>query len=303
MRAIPGTTLAVSRLCLGGNVFGRTVDEAGTARVLDAFVAGGGNFVDTAGSYGAGESETLIGRWLSTRPRDSVVVATKIAPGNGVHLTKSTIRSAIETSLLRLGTDYVDLYFAHHDDRDTPLEETLEAFDALIREGKVRYMAASNYSAPRLAEALDISEKRSLASYVALQPSYNLVSREEYESSLAPLCAERDIACLPYFGLASGFLTGKYRSEADFDDRGRAQAAKRFFNDRSLRILDVLDQIAASHRTTGAAVALAWLAAQPTVVAPLASARTPEQLADWLPAMTLDLSNDELEHLSTVSQY
>lgn len=306
MRAIGDTDLRVSALCLGGNVFGWTADEAQSHAVLDAFVDGGGNFIDTADSYSfwvaghvGGESETIIGRWLKARGHgDRVIVATKVGRLKGLEgLAPATIRTGIEHSLRRLQVDCIDLYYAHADDPGTPLEDTLRTFDALVREGKVRYIAASNYTAPRLAEALAISSREHLAPFVALQPHYNLMHRDEYEGGLRDLCAREHIACAPYFALAVGFLTGKYRDGSTVES-ARAAGASKYLDERGRRVLGVLDQVAAAHATTVAAVALAWLAAQPTVVAPIASARTVVQLQDLLPAMTLQLSDAELAQLA-----
>ncbi len=304
------TSLDVFPLCLGGNVFGWTADEAQSLAVLDAYAAAGGNFIDTADSYvhwapGArgGESEEIIGRWLSARGnRDRVVVATKV----GRHpqrkgLRAETIRAACEDSLRRLRTDYIDLYYAHGDDDPSlPLEETLGAFDALVREGKVRYVAASNYGADRLARALEVSEREGLTAYVALQPRYNLMERD-YERELLPLCAAKGLACVPYFALAMGFLTGKYRPGGPPVDSPRAQHAVRYLEGRGRAVLAALDDIAAAHRTSVAAVALAWLRSRPTVVSSIASARSPEQLAELLPFLDLHLSSDELSLLDQAS--
>jgi aryl-alcohol dehydrogenase (NADP+) len=300
------TDLDVFPLCLGGNVFGWTADEAQSFAVLDAYAAAGGNFVDTADSYSAwvpgnsgGESEAIIGRWMKARGnRDRVVVATKVGRlPSRKGLRADTIRQAAEDSLRRLQTEAIDLYYAHGDDDQTiPVEETLGAFDELVRAGKVRYVAASNYEAPRLAEALAASEHAGLAAYVALQPHYNLVERD-YERELAPLVAAKDLACVPYFALAMGFLTGKYRPGGPAVASARAGGAGKYLEDGRAAVLDALDDVAAAHGTTVAAVALAWLRSQPTVVAPIASARTTEQLAELLPSVELELSADELARL------
>ena len=309
MARIGSTKLEVFPLALGGNVFGWTADEKTSFAVLDAYAAAGGNFVDTADVYSAwvpgnsgGESETIIGRWLKTRGnREEMIVATKV----GMHpkfsgLSPTTIRTALEESLRRLQTDYIDLYFAHQDDENTPLEETLRAFDQLVQNGKVRYVAASNYSAARLQEALSISDRAGLVRYVALQQHYNLVERDKYEGELANVVAREGLSSVPYFPLASGFLTGKYRPGAKVDSQ-RAERAGAYLNDKGIKILAVLDEVAAAHDVSTAAVALAWLAAQPTVAAPIASARTPEQLSDLLPVADLKLSKSEIQRLSEVS--
>jgi aryl-alcohol dehydrogenase-like predicted oxidoreductase len=305
MGRIPNTDLDVFPLCLGGNVFGWTADERQSFDVLDAYAAAGGNFVDTADAYSAwvpghagGESETVIGRWMAARgARNRLVVATKVGLAPGLKgLSPATIQTAAEASLRRLGTDRIDLYYAHADDPDTPLVESLRAFDALVKAGKVRHVAASNYQAPRLAEALALSAREGLARYVALQPHYNLVHRGEYEGELRDLCAREKLACFPYFSLAKGFLTGKYRPGAEVDSP-RAAGARAYLDERGLRLLSALDDVAAVHHTTVAAVSLAWLAAQPTVVAPIASARAVEQLADLLPVVDITLSPGELDRL------
>ena len=306
MRNIGSSDLSVHPLCLGTNVFGWTVDERQSFAVLDAYAAAGGNFIDTADSYSAwadgnsgGESEAIIGRWMAARGnRDDMVVATKVGqmPGLG-GLAPATIRAAAEASLARLGTDRIDLYWAHVDDEGTPLADTLGAFGELIGEGKVRYAGASNYGAPRLAEALAIARAGGLPEYVAIQPKYNLVARDQYEGPLADLCVREGVSCVPYYGLASGFLTGKYRPGAPAVASARAGSASQLLDDRGIAALRALDEVAASHATTVAAVALAWVAAQPGVAAPIASARTPEQLADLLPFADLELSGDELRLL------
>jgi aryl-alcohol dehydrogenase-like predicted oxidoreductase len=311
MTRIGNTDLDVFPLCLGGNVFGWSADEAVSFRVLDAYAEGGGNFIDTADVYSSwvpghtgGESEAVIGRWMAARGnRSRMIVATKVGMlgPDLTGLAAKTIRTAAEHSLRRLGVDRIDLYYAHRDDPKTPVEETLAAFDALVREGKVRYIAASNYTAPRLAEALAVATRNGLARFVALQPHYNLMHRAEYEGELRELCAREQIACVPYFALAKGFLTGKYRPDARVESV-RAGAARAYLDARGLRVLAALDDIAAAHQTTAAAVALAWLAAQPTVAAPIASARTPEQVSELLPMATLRISDAEVARLDDESR-
>jgi aryl-alcohol dehydrogenase-like predicted oxidoreductase len=309
MARIASTKLEVFPLTLGGNVFGWTADEKTSFAVLDAYAAAGGNFIDTADVYSAwapgnsgGESETIIGRWLKDRGnREKMIIATKV----GMHpklsgLSPATISAAADESLRRLQTDYIDLYYAHVDDENTPLAETLRAFDQLVLDGKVRYVAASNYSAARLQEALITSDREGLVRYVALQPHYNLVERNKYEGELAELVAREGLSSIPYFALACGFLTGKYRLGAKVDSQ-RAEKAGGYLNDKGIKILGVLDEIAAAHGVSVASVALAWLAAQPTVVAPIASARTPGQLPDLLQMVDLRLTKDELGRLSAVS--
>jgi aryl-alcohol dehydrogenase-like predicted oxidoreductase len=303
-----GTTdLTVSPLCLGGNVFGWTADEDASFAVLDAYTAAGGNFIDTADGYGdwvegnpRGQSERIIGRWMAARGnRDRLVIATKVGRARGMRgLAAATISAGCEASLERLGTDRIDLYYAHADDPETALDETMAAFDALVRDGMVRHVAASNYAAPRLAEALRVSDRAGLARYVALQPEYNLVSRDEYEGDLQDLCIAEGIACMPYYALASGFLTGKYRTGGPDVASARASSARKHLDGGGGRVLAALDDVAAAHDTSVAAVALAWLRAQPGVTAPIASARSPEQLAELLRMADLELTTAELERLT-----
>jgi aryl-alcohol dehydrogenase-like predicted oxidoreductase len=304
------TDLNVFQLCLGGNVFGWTIDEERSFAVLDAYFQAGGNFIDTADSYGrrgpggAGESERIIGRWIASRGnRDELVIATKVGMAPDLQgLSKDTIRRGIEGSLQRLGIDRIDLYYAHRDDPATPLQETLGEFGALIVEGKIRHAGASNYSAERLQEALSVGTEPGMASYVALQPHYNLLERGEYEGQLAAVCERNGLACVPYFGLARGFLTGKYRRGGDEVDSPRAAGVREsYFNARGFAVLDALDEIAGAHDNTVAAVALAWLTAQPTVLAPIASATSTEQLRELLPSAELELTADELARLDSVS--
>lgn len=304
------TDLDVFPLCLGGNVFGWTIDEERSFAVLDAYFQAGGNFIDTSDSYGrrgsggAGESERIIGRWIASRGnREQLVIATKVGmspdlPG----LSRATIRRGIDGSLGRLGIEHVDLYYAHRDDPDTPLADTLGAFGALVDEGKIRHAAASNYSAARLEEAMRIGREEGMAAYVALQPHYNLMERAGYERELAAVCERHGLACVPYFGLARGFLTGKYRRDGGQIDSPRAAGVREsYFNERGFAALDALDEIAAAHRTSLAAVSLAWLLAQPTVLAPIASATSPEQLSELLACAELELSSAELARLGAVS--
>jgi aryl-alcohol dehydrogenase-like predicted oxidoreductase len=309
MAKLGNTDLDVFGLCLGGNVFGWTADEDASFAILDAYAAAGGNFIDTADVYSlwvpgntGGDSERIIGRWMKSRGnRDAMVIATKVAklpsrPG----LSAANIRAAADESLQRLGTDYIDLYYAHADDPNTPIEETLGAFDALVREGKVRYIAASNFTAPRLTESLAISEREGLARYSALQNHYNLLERAEYERDLVPVLEREGVPGVPFYGLARGFLAGKYRPGVEVDSV-RAGGVAPYRNERGYRVLDALDQVAAAHGTTVAAVSLAWLAAQPTVAAPIASARTPQQLLELLPFTELELSEVELSALTAAS--
>lgn len=309
-RTLSHTDLKVFPLCLGGNVFGWTANEEQSFSVLDAFRAASGNFIDTADMYSAwvaghvgGESESIIGRWLTQRGgRDRVIIATKVAKLAGFRgLSAQNIRRAAEASLKRLQTDYIDLYYAHEDDPSVPLEETLTAFDALVREGKVRYIAASNFDAERLSDSIQLSKRLGLARYVALQPHYNLVERDEYERTLRPAVQRDELACLPYFALARGFLSGKYRHGTTVDSP-RAEGAKAYLNARGLRVLAALDELAASRGASLTALSVAWLREQPTVAAPIASARNQTQLKELLEGATLKLSPAELQLLSAASE-
>jgi aryl-alcohol dehydrogenase-like predicted oxidoreductase len=308
------TAIAVSPLCLGGNVFGWTTDEEASFAVLDAYVAAGGNFIDTANIYSAwapghrgGESEAVIGRWCAARGnRDEVVIATKVGmrggPDQPKGLTRDLIRTGVEASLRRLQTDHIDLYYAHEDDPDTPLAETMAAFDELVREGLVRAVAASNYSAGRLREALDTSTANGVTRYVALQPQYSLMARDEYEAALADLCQSEQISVAPYWVLARGFLSGKYRAGAPLPASPRASGiADDYMNARGWAVLDALDRVAEAHHVTVSQVALAWALAQPAVVAPIVSATSPEQLTELLGATSITLSSDELAALNAAS--
>jgi len=291
-------------------VFGWSIDEQRSFAVLDAYVEAGGNFIDTADAYGrrgtggAGESERIIGRWIAARGnREQLVIATKVGMSADLEgLSRATIRQGIEGSLQRLGIDTVDLYYAHRDDLGTPLEETLGAFGELIEEGKIRHAAASNYSAERLQVAVRVGASAGMAAYVALQPHYNLLDRDQYEGELQAVCERNGLACMPYFGLARGFLSGKYRRGGEQVDSRRAAGVRAsYLNERGFAVLDALDEVAASHRAPVAAVALAWLLAQPTVLAPIASATSPEQLAELVACTELELSADELERLGSQS--
>ena len=306
MPQIGASSLDVFPFCLGGNILGWTTDEAQSFAVLDAFLAAGGNFIDTADVYSAwvdghegGESETVLGAWMTARGnRDDVVLATKVGSAGG--LSAPNVRRRVQACLERLQTDHIDLLYAHRDDPETPLQETLSAFGELVGAGTVRSIGASNYSAARLREALEISARAGLPRYEALQPHYNLVKRDAYEGELADLCAAENIACVPYYALASGFLTGKYRRGEEGDTRRGALSGARYLeNDDAVSLLDTLGEIAADRGVPVAAVSLAWLAAQPTVVAPIASARTPEQLSELLASTTLTLTDDELARLSS----
>ncbi len=296
-------------LCLGVNVFGWTIDEQRSFEVLDAYVGAGGNFIDTADSYGrrgpggAGESERIIGRWMAARGnRDQLVIATKVGmsaerPG----LSTENVRAAAEASLERLQTDRIDLYYAHKDDPQTELEQTLGGFGALIEQGAIRYAAASNYSPERLQQALSIGQQPGMASYVALQPEYNLMERD-YERELGPVCKREGLACVPYFALARGFLSGKYRRGSEQVDSPRAAGIyESYANERGFAVLDALKQIASARAVPVAAVSLAWLLAQPTVAAPIASATSTQQLAELVASVELKLTDAELKQLGEAS--
>ncbi|MFF3643141.1 aldo/keto reductase [Streptomyces sp. NPDC002564] len=310
LRTLGASDLEVFPLSLGGNVFGWTADRAASFAVLDAYTAAGGNFIDTADAYSAwvegnrgGESETLIGQWLAERGnRADVVVATKV----GSHpeykgLSAATVKGAADASLRRLGTDYIDLYYTHFDDPSVPVEEIIGALDELVRAGKVRAIAASNISPERLQESLDFSDREGLARYVALQPHYNLVSRATYEGPLQEVASRSGLAAVPYFALASGFLTGKYRPGAQVESARSGRVEEYVGSERGDRVLAALDEIAEGRGAQVATVALAWLAARPTVAAPIASARTVEQLPALLAVADLELTDAELGRLTAAS--
>ena len=300
---LANTDLQISPLCLGGNVFGWTADVTDSEAVLSHFVGNGGNFIDTADMYSqwgdghvGGESERIIGNWLKQRgDRSALVIATKVAKMDKRRgLSAQNIRAACEESLQRLQTDYIDLYYAHEDDPKTPIEETLGAFTSLVQEGKVRYIAASNFTALRLQKTLEIAKKAGMVSYVAAQDHYNLLERD-YETSLQPTLSQNSLSQLPYFGLARGFLTGKYRPGENVNSV-RSRGVAGYQNTRGWKLLQKLDELAQQHQTTVSAVALAWLRAQPTVAAPIASARNLEQLKEIM--LVVELSTEELQALS-----
>jgi aryl-alcohol dehydrogenase (NADP+) len=310
MTTIGTSDLNVFPLALGANTFGWTSDEAQSQAVLDAFVAGGGALIDTADAYSAwvpgntgGESESIIGRWMTSRGnRDRIVVVTKVSQHPEFRgLAAANVVAAAEASLARLGTDRIDLYYAHYDDENTPLEETVAAFDGLVTSGKVRYVGISNYSAERVSEWVGIARRNGFAAPVALQPHYNLVHRSAFERELAPVAERNDLAVLPYFGLAAGFLTGKYRTSDDLKKSQRGQGANAYLNDEGLGVVSALDRVADARGVSIATVALAWLLSRPTVVAPIASARTVEQLPDLLAAAELELTGPELQLLDEAS--
>ncbi|MDV9172090.1 aldo/keto reductase [Streptomyces sp. W16] len=310
LRKLGRSDLEIFPLNLGGNVFGWTADEATSFAVLDAYAAAGGNFIDTADSYSAfapgnqgGESETVIGKWVKARGnRSDVVVATKVSqhpdfPG----LSAANIRAAADASLRRLDTDHIDLYYTHFDQVEVPVEEIVGALDELVKAGKVRYIAASNISPERLQASLDLSDREGLARYVAIQPHYNLVSRDTYEGELRDVAERNGLAALPYFALAAGFLTGKYRPGTTVDSPRAGRAAGYLESERGQKVLTALDEVAQAHDASVATVALAWLAAQPTVAAPIASARTVDQLPALLAVAELALTDAEIEQLTQAS--
>ncbi len=304
-RALGDSGLNTPRLVLGGNVFGWTASGDEAFRILDRFAEAGGTLIDTADVYSSwvpghrgGESETLIGDWLRRSGGSKAGVATKVGYTDG--LSAKTIAAACDASLQRLGVERIDLYYAHKDDPDTPIEETLGAFDRLVQAGKVKAIGASNYSAERLAEALAISDQAGLVRYTVLQPEYNLMVRDRFEGALQQLCVERNIGVLPYFALASGFLTGKYRSSADTGKSVRGGRMGDYLDARGLTMLAALDQVAAEAGATPAQVALAWLAAQPGVTAPIASATTLAQLEELLGVMSLELSPAQTQMLDAI---
>jgi aryl-alcohol dehydrogenase-like predicted oxidoreductase len=313
-RKLGNSGIEVAPPALGGNVFGWTVDEPTAFRILDAFVAAGLNLIDTADSYSrwvagnkGGESEAIIGKWLKqSGNRNNVVIATKVGSEMGPGkrgLSKANIFGAVEGSLKRLQIDHIDLYQSHYDDPDTPLEETLDAYGQLIKQGKVRAIGASNFSAARLTDALRVSKERGLPAYECLQPRYNLYDRADYEQSLETLCRKQGLAVITYYSLASGFLTGKYRSEKDLSKSIRGHGIKLYMNERGFRILKALDEVAKQCHSTPASVSLAWLMARPGVTAPISSVTSLEQLTALIEATTLALDKESLDLLNDGSAY
>jgi aryl-alcohol dehydrogenase-like predicted oxidoreductase len=311
-RELGKSGISVAPWAFGGNVFGWTIDEKTSFELLDAFFDAGFNLIDTADVYSrwaegnqGGESETIIGNWLKkTGKRKDVVIATKVGMDLGDDkkgLSGNYIARAVEDSLKRLQTDYIDLYQSHKDDENAPQQETLEAYAKLIKQGKVRAIGASNFSAARLREALEISEKLDIPSYQTLQPQYNLYDRADFESELEPLCLEKNVGVINYYALASGFLSGKYRSEVDLSKSRRGQKAKEYLNERGLRILKALDEVAEKYNSTPASVSLAWLIARPSVTAPIASATNLDQLKDLVEAVNLKLDGESVKRLDEAS--
>lgn len=308
------SNLKASPIIFGGNVFGWTLDEKESFRILDEMLDRGITMIDTADVYSrwvdgneGGESERIIGKWLKERKnRDKITLATKVGADMGKgsrNISKNYILDRVEDSLKRLQTDYIDLYFTHWDDDKTPVEETLEAYQQLIKEGKVRVIGASNLLANRLKESLDASAEKNLPKYQVFQPEYNLMSRRQFEEDLAPLCKTYELGVTPYFSLASGFLTGKYRSEKDMEDSSRKGFVKDYLNRRGLEILNVLDQISEEHQVDNAAVALRWLMQKEIVTAPIASATKSKHLANFTEAIEMKLSPEEMGKLDEVSKF
>ncbi len=313
-RELCNSGIKTAPLVFGGNVFGWTVKGNDNAVLLDAFLDAGFNTVDTADVYSAwvpgnkgGESETEIGKWLKqSGKRDKVIIATKVGAelsADKKGLKKDYIIKAAEDSLNRLQTDYIDLYQSHYDDAATPVEETLRAYDQLIKDGKVRAIGASNFSVERLHESLKLSHEKGIARYQALQPEYNLFDREKYETTIEPFIKEQNIGVISYFSLASGFLSGKYRSAADTQGSNRAAMVKKYLTERGFRILKALDEVAAQYNSKSAAIALAWLIARPGITAPIVSATSVFQLNELTQAATLQLSAEAIEVLNTASAY
>lgn len=313
-RQLGQSSIEAAPLMLGSNVFGWTADEATSFKILDAFVAAGLNFIDTADTYSTwvpghqgGESETIIGNWFKrSGKRDKIVIATKVGaeiPGQGKGLSKAWIMRQVDASLKRLQTDYIDLYQSHRDDPATPVEETLETYAQLIQQGKVRVIGCSNFTAERIRESLAASRKNGWPRYESLQPNYNLYERATYESTLEPLALQEKLGVIPYYGLASGFLTGKYRSQDDLKKSQRGQSTKKYLNDRGFRILQALDQVAERYQTKPAQVALAWLMARQSITAPIASATSVEQLNELTQATKLELDRESIERLNKASAY
>jgi aryl-alcohol dehydrogenase-like predicted oxidoreductase len=309
-RRIGRSELEVVPLMFGGNVFGWTADEATSFSILDALVDAGLDFIDTADVYSAwvpdnrgGESETIIGKWLrKSGKRDRLVIATKVSKLEGRKgLSAANIQAAAEDSLKRLQTDYLDIYFSHDDDAATPLEETLGAYQKLIEAGKVRVIGASNYSGARIEEALAVSRKHGLPEYQLLQPEYNLYDRKQYETDIEPVAVANQLGVVVYYSLASGFLSGKYRSKADAANRARGSRVEKYLDERGLRILGALDRVSERHGSTPATVALAWLIARPSVTAPIASATSVDQLKSLAAAVHLMLTGDDIRELDEAS--
>lgn len=310
-RKIKNTDLSIAPINFGGNVFGWTLDEKQSFDILDKFVAGGFNFIDTADTYSwwvngtGGQSEEIIGKWMKSRAnRHGLVIATKVGSEtkeHGYDISKKHILKSVDESLKRLQTDYIDIYYTHFDDNKTPVEETLSAYDEIVKAGKVRYIAASNLSPERLRESFEVAEKNNLPKYVALQPHYNLMEREGFEENYAPIVEEYGLSTFPYWSLAAGFLTGKYRDEADLSKSQRGEGTRKYLNPKGLEVLKALDEISAKYNTKPATVALAWLLANPLITAPIVSATSESQLETLFAAPELKLSKEDVDALNKAS--
>lgn len=309
---IKNTDLEIAPINFGGNVFGWTLDEKESFNILNKFTEGGFNFIDTADTYSwwvngkGGQSEEIIGKWMKERKnRQDIVLATKVGSEtkeHGFDISKKHILKSVDESLKRLGTDHIDLYYTHFDDNKTPVEETLSAYDEIVKAGKVRYIAASNVSPERLIESFEVAEKNNFTKYVALQPHYNLVEREKFETEYAPLVEKFGLSVFPYWSLAAGFLTGKYRTEADFETTARGGGIKKYFDDKGKAVLAALDKVSEKHQSQPATVALAWLLANPLITAPIVSATSERQLQTIFDAPKLELGSEDLEILNQASK-
>ncbi|WP_316822807.1 aldo/keto reductase [Pedobacter gandavensis] len=312
-RKLGNSDLFVYPITFGGNVFGWTINEAKSFEILDGFRGAGFNFIDTADVYSrwnpgntGGESETIIGNWMQQRKnRNEVIIATKVGGdmGHGKSLSKKTILEGVDASLKRLKTDYIDLYQSHYDDPNTPIAETLEAYDELIRAGKIRWIGASNYTGVRLKEALEIAQKLSLPKYQTFQPEYNLYAREAYEKDLEQVVIDHKLAVINYYALASGFLSGKYRSETDLSKSQRGAGIQKYMNERGFKILKALDEVSEQYNATPASVSLAWLIARPTITAPIASVTSLSQLEDLKKAALMKLNVEDIAILDEASSW
>ncbi|WP_250254147.1 aldo/keto reductase [Chryseobacterium sp. Marseille-Q3244] len=310
-RKIKNTDLEVAPINFGGNVFGWTLDEKQSFDILDQFTAAGFNFVDTADTYSwwvngrGGQSEEIIGKWMKSRNnRKDIVLATKVGSEtkeHGYDISKKHILRSVDESLQRLQTDHIDLYYTHFDDHTTPVEETLSAYDEIIKAGKVRYIAASNLSPERLKASFEASEKNNLPKYVALQPHYNLLEREGFEKNYAPLVEQFDLSVFPYWSLAAGFLTGKYRDEADLAKSARGEGVRKYLNPKGTEVLKALDQVSEKHHSNQGTVALAWLLSNPLITAPIVSATSSSQLETLFNAPKLTLDQEDIDLLNKVS--
>ncbi|KMQ68311.1 alcohol dehydrogenase [Chryseobacterium sp. FH2] len=311
-RRIKNTDLSIAPINFGGNVFGWTLDEKQSFDILDKFVDGGFNFIDTADTYSwwvngkGGQSEEIIGKWMKNRDnRHGLVIATKVGSEtkeHGFDISKKHILKSVDESLQRLQTDYIDIYYTHFDDNKTPIEETLSAYDEIIKAGKVRYIAASNLSPERLKESFEVAEKNSFPKYVALQPHYNLMERQRFEKDYAPLVEQFDLSVFPYWSLAAGFLTGKYRDESDFAQSQRGEGVRKYLNPKGLEVLKALDEISKKYNTKQATIALAWLLANPLITAPIVSATSESQLETLFLAPKIELSSSDIELLNEASK-